>query len=257
MALAGGNAQTLSARSTFAELGVIWLEGFRTKDRTVQTVQHCEASLNGAFNRAPGSLPLGELDNGLLRRTVRAIANSGQVAEARLCRALIRVVLAYSVVHGAASPQLINCDGFQLSTPRKKPRAIQLSELVNLRGRIVAHPRPGPSWAALNAEHLTLLVETKVEYARGVGFRLGKVKSDATARGIELAAFALVAFALAILRRQAAVLLRPVKSIPRVYLKLPCISGVFCRGTWTRTTNKRIRIEDSGNGRVSQCLGGI
>jgi integrase len=36
-----------------------------------------------------------------------------------------------------------------------------------------------------------LVVETKVEYAKGVGYRLGKVKSDATARGIELPAFAL------------------------------------------------------------------
>jgi integrase len=140
-------------------------------------------------------------------------------------------VLGYAVEQGAVSPQLINFDGFQLPAPRKKPRAITLPELESLRGLIAAHrdrDRPGPRSTkayddltdcmdlilatslrisevlsihrdniSLNAKHPTLVVETKVEYVKGVGYQLGKVKTDATARGIELPAFAV-----AILRRR-------------------------------------------------------
>jgi integrase len=42
----------------------------------------------------------------------------------------------------------------------------------------------------LTAEHPTLVVDSKVEYARGEGYRLGEVKTTSTARGIELPAFA-------------------------------------------------------------------
>ncbi|GAA1226581.1 site-specific integrase [Rhodoglobus aureus] len=231
LVLAGWNVQTLTARTTFAELGAIWLSYYRTKGRAPQTVQRYESTLNGTVARALGSLTLGELDNGLLRRTVRAVAESGRIAEARACRVVIRAVLSYAVEQGAVPPQLINFDGFQLPTPLKKARAIKLPELENLRELITAHrdrDRPGPQSTKahddlmdcmdlilgtslrisevlavhrdsidLDAEHPTLIVDRKVEYVKGTGYRLGALKTDATARGIELPEFAV-----AILRRR-------------------------------------------------------
>jgi len=222
--VAGWSAQALNSRTTFRELGILWLADYRTKGSAVQSVQRYESSLNGAVDRALGALTLGELNNGLLRRTVRAIAEAGHVAEARTCRVVIRGVLGYAVEQGAVSPQLINFDGFRLPAPRKKARAIQLPELENLRELIAAHrdrDRSGPKSTkahddladcmdlilatslriseilaisrhnvVLDAERPVVTVETKVEYAKGIGYRLGPVKTDATSRGIELPNFA-------------------------------------------------------------------